>query len=213
MSILKTTFQFMIIAIFSSCSNSDTNKKKSADTVIKAKDTTIETQARLSKDNKPNIPVSHDDSLKVLTYKQLQSYMPQILGYKKGLTGGETLSNATSGGRQSYARQEYYSKKEKIIIEIVDYSLAEESLKDLMSMYEKNAMVENAAVSLNAEKMNEEDVTAFSEINKTDNYSSMKVNIVGRYLININGNDKTDISFLKKIAESINLKKLKEEKI
>lgn len=155
------------------------------------------------------------DSTLLLRYAELLQLLPELTGYKKsGIPSGEAYAARTSGGMQSYIRQDYIDGKGKELqLEIVDYNLSKPVLEGLLKMYERNSAVPDQASGLH--KLSQLPIPArvsasYYSFNAESKRSSLIYAIGNRYLLLINGlNLPADSGQLIRIARQVPYAKLK----
>jgi hypothetical protein len=147
------------------------------------------------------------DSSVLLKYEQLVALLPDIPGYKKaGAASGEGFAKRTSGGLQSYVKQEYANGTgKKILVEIVDYGMAKKTYEGLMSMYIKNAAVikegeRSAVVPIELHNAN---TNGYYTLFSADGSSRLIYGVSDRFLFSITGYNLQDLALLRNIARKI----------
>lgn len=152
------------------------------------------------------------DSSALLNYDQLLSLLPNPAGFEKtGDPSGEAYAKRTSGGPQSYIKQEYINKNdEKVLVEVIDYGMSRETLNGLITMYEKNSSKKepgetNQQTSLSIDSRNQK---AYLFVTESTSTSQLVYSLNDRFLVSITGQRLADPTQLKKIAQTINYQPL-----
>ncbi len=145
---------------------------------------------------------------KAINYEELIKYLPEsVSGYKRN----EDPSGASMDmGEMSYSSAEVRfenEKGERINITLLDYNAAYSMYSMATAMWASGFKIdtsEELGQSINLG----ENINGWESFRKKQKNASVVLGIGDRFLLTIEGDNQKDCSFLKEVAESMDLKKL-----
>lgn len=155
---------------------------------------------------------SINSSIQQFSFTSLLEFMPQeIEGYtlSEEPINGEDGGIGKSGARYfSFASKTFVKKKEKIMVEIIDYSTDTTKLLGLLNMYGFNSAVDNNIMKSEKITLESPSTKAVSNQFKMEKTAKLIVGVSDKVLIVITGMENNNIEQLKKVADKIDIRKM-----
>lgn len=189
-------FAFIAIIAWGCSSNNEPEAQKNEEENTEKAENPMEQMANEMKKVQENM--QGGNTHKVLSYKELQEYLPEeIDGYKGGELDGSSMS--MSGMTYSVASRDYTKGEETFSVQIMDYSNAMALYTAAMATM--NMSFENDEEYVRSISIND-NMKGFEQFNKIDNDAAITIGISNRFYLHINAENQKDTDFVKSIANN-----------
>lgn len=142
-----------------------------------------------------------------LPYEELEEYLPSdISGYVAGDPEGQTMN--MQGFSFSSSSIEFTSSDDNYIrIIIIDYIAAYSMFQSATAMWASGMSYENDEMSAKSIEWSD-NIAGWEEFNKIDNEATIVLGIGERFLLTIEADSQSGVSFVKSIAKDMDLEDL-----
>ena len=143
-----------------------------------------------------------------LSYKELETYLPEINGYSKDGGPKGSQMNSYGMGAWSQAEQEYINGDKRISVKIFDYNSAQQAFMGMTAVFGMGFSSEDDNKKQAPVDLGIKNVAAYETLYKTEKRAEIVLVAGDRFIINIESNGDGDEDFIKSVAKGINLSEL-----
>lgn len=143
-----------------------------------------------------------------LPYAELQKYLPgEIAGYKAGELEG---SNTEVPGYSVGSASREYTKEDGSFVRITlsDYNSSEMGWAAASTWMALKIKTDNSEEYMSTFQTDSPYINGMEKLGKKDKSATITYGLGGRFLLVVEANNQTDLATVKKVAESMDLKKL-----